>query len=201
MALLDDFVTVVSVAAENHGIVTRSLLLEAGVGETSIGRLARQGGAMHAQGPGVYLVPAMMDEQLSEYRVALQRLDPTAGQSGFWQDPLHADRGVLSHLAAAYVWGAVDLPREIHVTVPRQRRLGGLQAHTATLQPEEVTVHRGVPVTTVERTTRDLAVWPMDDDHRARWLEHCLDEGLLTADGAAELLGERAEATMQFVEA
>jgi very-short-patch-repair endonuclease len=67
----------------------------------------------------------------------------------------------LSHRDAAVMW---DLRQSnsavIDVTVPSQngRRRPGIRIHrSARLRSDEVTVHRGIPVTTVARTLLDLA--------------------------------------------
>ncbi len=66
---------------------------------------------------------------------------------------------VLSHLSAAVLWrvwrGAAH---EIDVIVPRgRRRRGGIRLRTCRrLDPRDVTVHAGIPVTTVARTLVDL---------------------------------------------
>src|SRR5699024_1926419 len=44
--------------------------------------------------------------------------------------PLGEASGVLSHHAAAEQHGAPDLPEQLHMTVPRRRRLSQLTAHT-----------------------------------------------------------------------
>jgi hypothetical protein len=43
------------------------------------------------------------------------------------------------------------------VTVPRERRRPGIDSHRSDLEPDEVTVDRGIPVTTPARTLLDLA--------------------------------------------
>ena len=68
---------------------------------------------------------------------------------------------VLSHSSAAAAW---DLRRlgggAIHVTAGRAGRVGheGIRIHRrATLEPDETTSHRGIPITTPVRTLIDLA--------------------------------------------
>jgi hypothetical protein len=150
-------------------------------------------------GGGLYVVPALEDLRFGHMRAALQRTDPERWLEQIVADPLSADSGVLSHHAAAELHGAPDLPEEIHVTVPRRRRLSRLIAHTAQLAPEDVVFIEGMPVTSVERTTYDLGRWPMDGEHRSRWVEYALDEGLLTPSTARELLGPSAEDTLMYL--
>jgi hypothetical protein len=67
----------------------------------------------------------------------------------------------LGHAWAAAAWELAPPARgPVEVTVGRagRRRRPGLRLHRARdLAPDEVTVHRGVPVTTPERTLLDLA--------------------------------------------
>jgi hypothetical protein len=65
----------------------------------------------------------------------------------------------VSHQTAAQLWGGV-VPHvaEVHVGLPRHRRMvaKGVCAHRHP-QPPPVVVHRGLPMTTPERTFLDLA--------------------------------------------
>ena len=66
---------------------------------------------------------------------------------------------VLSHRSAAALWGLRPTARSrIEVTVPNWRRARqAVQVHVASLLPDEATVEKGIPVTTVTRTLLDLA--------------------------------------------
>ena len=64
---------------------------------------------------------------------------------------------VLSHRAAAALWGIRGGSR-VEVTVPRSRKpRKGIHVHWANLPADEVTTHDGIPVTTVPRTLLDLS--------------------------------------------
>jgi very-short-patch-repair endonuclease len=69
------------------------------------------------------------------------------------------DSSVLSHHAAAALWGIREWHGDIDVTVtrgqPRSRR--GVRVHRARLDDRERTRHHGIPITTPARTLRDLA--------------------------------------------
>ena len=153
MALLGDFIVALDIAAGNHGLVTCPQLLAAGLSSSSIARLASTPGALAPLGGGLYLIPVLEDLRFGHMRVALQRVDPTRLLNQIAADPLGPRSGVLSHHAAAELHGALDLPLEIHVTVPRRRRLSRLIAHTVELRPEEIVFIAGMPVTSAERTT------------------------------------------------
>ena len=66
----------------------------------------------------------------------------------------------LSHRSAAALWGLRPSLRWLtEVTVERQRwPRRGIEIHRGKLRSDEVTVLRGIPVTTVARTLLDLAV-------------------------------------------
>jgi very-short-patch-repair endonuclease len=64
---------------------------------------------------------------------------------------------VLSGLGGAALWG-IRGGTKVEVTVPRGRKpRPGVQIHWANLPADEVTVHEGIPVTTVSRTLLDLS--------------------------------------------
>ena len=75
---------------------------------------------------------------------------------------------VLSNLDAASHWRIYDGEgARVHVTTIRHsgRRLDGVQVHRARrLQPDDVTVKDGIPVTTVARTLVDLLPRHRADD-------------------------------------
>jgi hypothetical protein len=80
---------------------------------------------------------------------------------------------VLSFRDGAALWGFRPSSRsQIEVTTPRrQHPRRGIQFHRASLPSDEVTVHDGIPVTTVPRTLFDLATVL-----RPRQLERALNE-------------------------
>jgi very-short-patch-repair endonuclease len=69
------------------------------------------------------------------------------------------DGAVLSHRSAAALWGIRGTSRRaIEVTSgSKARSRAGIHRHFARLPADEVTVERGIPVTTVPRTIFDLA--------------------------------------------
>jgi very-short-patch-repair endonuclease len=65
---------------------------------------------------------------------------------------------VLSHLPAGAHWQLIRDRGTLEVTVPRRRRSRqGITIHQAVLPADEITVHKGIPLTTVPRTLFDLA--------------------------------------------
>jgi hypothetical protein len=68
------------------------------------------------------------------------------------------ERTALSHDSAAALYGLRDWPRVPEVSSPRRFRIAGIRAHrTRTLTRADVTVRDGIRVTTVARTTADIA--------------------------------------------
>jgi hypothetical protein len=126
-----------------YGLTTNA---ELGVTRSAVSkRVAR--GALYRRYPGVY---SFGPGELSEAAQAMAAV-------------LAAGDGVLSHRSAATLLRISRLRSSIpHVLVARRHRpIAGLVVHECyELDPRDVTVHRGIPVTTVPRTLLDLG-----DDH------------------------------------
>ena len=136
----------VALAEAQYGVVTRVQLLALGLSAAAIdARLAR--GTLRPLHRGVYALghAALSDE-------------------GRWLAATlaYGDGTVLSHLSAALLW-RMRVPRRapavIHVTTRRHQRGDGrvLVHRTRRIGPADVTVVRGIPVTTVARTVVDCA--------------------------------------------
>ncbi len=106
-----------------------------------------------------------------DYRLGLGRLRPMyrgvyaivgprlLTQHGRWMAAVLAcgPGAVLSYLAATALWQIRGGTR-LEVTVPRGRKeRKGIQLHWADLPDDEVTIHHGIPVTTVPRTLLDIS--------------------------------------------
>ena len=129
-----------------HGQVERGQLRALGYTDEAVEhRLAR--GRLHPTRPRVYAVGRPIETREAEWMAAVL----TCG----------ADTA-LSDASAAALWAIrEERERTIHVTVPPNRdvRQPFLAAHRrSTLQPNEVTIHDGIPVTTPARTLIDLAI-------------------------------------------
>jgi hypothetical protein len=76
---------------------------------------------------------------------------------------------VLSHRAAAALWGIRSAGGAIEITTPtKSRSSGSIQRHCAVLPGDEVTARARIPVTTISRTLCDLAaVLPVNAVERA----------------------------------
>jgi predicted transcriptional regulator of viral defense system len=129
-------------AAKQHGVVSRRQLATIGIDSDGVKRRRAKGG-LHRVHPGVYAVGY-----------------PSLTPQGRWMAAVLAcGRGaVLSHLDAAALWRIYEgIGARVHVTVLSRRAVSGLWIHRARrLDPEDVTVRDGIPVTTVARTLVDL---------------------------------------------
>jgi very-short-patch-repair endonuclease len=152
-----DDAAIAALADRQYGAVARRQLIALGIGPRAIEhRLAK--GRLHPLYRGVYAVGDRALPPEAAWMAGLLAAGPGA---------------VLSHRSAAVVWRIVRRDGVlVEATTPvARRRRSGLILHTADLAPDEVTLHRGLPVTTVPRTLLDIAaVLPR------RRLERALDE-------------------------
>jgi hypothetical protein len=134
---------VAQLAEDQYGVVGRGQLVGAGVSERAVEHRLEVG-RLHLVVPGVYAV-------------GHRRISPLG-----WSMAAVLSSGakaVLSHRSAAALWGIRESTTGAsHVTVPRKSTSSKLvRRHHVALPDDEVTVHEGVPVTTVPRTILDLA--------------------------------------------
>ena len=134
---------IAALAEAQHGVVSRTQLLAAGITERQIDWRLRVG-RLHRVFRGVY---AVGHRALS-------------GEGTWMAAVLAAGKdGVLSHWSSATLWRMRSGrgPRS-HVTSPRKRRNSrAITFHHAHLLEDEVTEEQGIPVTTPARTLLDLA--------------------------------------------
>jgi very-short-patch-repair endonuclease len=123
-------------------VVGRGQLLELGLSRDAIaGRVRR--GQLHQLHPGVYAVGHRAIGREGRWLAAVLFCGPGA---------------VLSHRTAAALWGLTTSGEAIEVTVPRRSSSSrSIRRHYSLLPADEVTVHDGIPVTTVPRTLLDRA--------------------------------------------
>jgi very-short-patch-repair endonuclease len=85
-------------------------------------------------------------------------IDPTSRATAEAAVLACGDRAALSHDSAAALWGLRKWPRIPEVSSPLYRRRPGIRAHrTTTMTRRDVTTRAGIRVTTVARTTADIA--------------------------------------------
>ena len=153
-------VLVAALARRQHGLVTLDQLRRLGIGDTGIRERIRTG-RLHRIHRGVY---AVGHDVLTPHAYLLAAV-LACGEGA-----------VLSHQSAAAHWNIrQSAAATIDVTVPtrsgRTRRKGIRVHRSGRLTPMEVTVHEGIPVTTVARTLLDLA-----DTLPSQALKRAIDE-------------------------
>lgn len=140
-----------SLAEENDGLVTADHARRAGFTDSVLSRLLQRG-RIERTSRGVYRIPYVTPGRFSQYREAL-----------LWAQ---ANRGpqtvAISHASALAAYAISDAnPASIHLTVPKAARLRrdkpkSVVIHREDIGPDEITVHEGMPVTTVAKTVTDL---------------------------------------------
>jgi hypothetical protein len=147
---------IVAVAELQYGLVTRAQLAALGLGPGAIEHRLRLG-RLHPMHRGVYAVGQRRLPKEARWLAAVLAYAPD---------------GVLSHRAGGAHWQLIRDTGRCEITVPARRRpRRGVLIHQAKLAADEITVHQGIPVTSVPRTLFDLAaVLP------ARQLERAINE-------------------------
>jgi very-short-patch-repair endonuclease len=129
-----------ALAERQHGVVSRAQLSELGLGDGAIEHRIRVKRLRRVH-RGVYTIGHRLLSRDGRWMAAVLACGPGA---------------VLSHRAAAALWGMRGGER-VEVTVPgAKHRRSDIQLHRAELPHDERTTHRGIPTTTVPRTLLDL---------------------------------------------
>jgi hypothetical protein len=138
-------VAVAALAAEQLGVLCVDDLRACGLTTEGIARRVRNG-RLHRIHRGVYAVGHSSVSFEARCLAAVKACRPTAA---------------LSHFSAAALWGVVrwdDRYPEVTVPATIRRAHPGLRVHRSrTLTREDVSRHRGIPITTPARTLVDLA--------------------------------------------
>jgi predicted transcriptional regulator of viral defense system len=138
-------------AEEHDGLLTAKQAREAGVADSVLARLTQRG-RLERTARGVYRIPHFPSGRFSQYWEAVLWAKADAGPRDV----------TLSHGTALVVYGISDAsPASVHITVPRKTRLRRVrpkwvEIHRADLAPDELTIHEGLPLTTVGRTVMDV---------------------------------------------
>lgn len=137
---------IASIAATQHGVVSRSALVDAGVPEHAIGYRVRTG-RIRCLFRGVYRVGPVRSDHEREMAAVL-----ACGEAA-----------VLSHRSAASMWKLLpslppDTPVDISIPGAYRRPGSSVRVHrVARIDADEKARLRGIPVTTPARTLLDLA--------------------------------------------
>ena len=164
------------IAGAQRGRIARRQLEAAGVGPATVNRLVARGQLLRRH-RGVFAVGHAATVELGDETVALLAV---------------RDGAALSHQSAAALWDMLQTPDTmIHLVVVESAaaRLPGVVVHrTRILAPEDVVIHKSLPVTSPARTLLDVAA-----DRSSRSLELAFDRALvariLRTKDVNELLG------------
>ena len=135
---------IAELAEGQHGVVSRGQLLALGLTNSGIGRRI-EAGRLHRRHMGIYAVGHRLLSEQGVWMAAVLACGPEA---------------VVSHRAAAALWDLrPDSGVLVDVTTPsgRGHSRSSIRAHCAELGPDETTIIRRIPCTSVERTLLDLA--------------------------------------------
>jgi hypothetical protein len=183
------------IAADQWGLFTTQQAGAAGVNRTTLTRLVSAGLVDHVT-RGVHLVVAAGTPNHLEEKSAWLRLAPS--RRAWERDAADRDNGTLSHRTACVLHGLGDIPApQVEITVPRRRttRIAGVRLHRGDLTRDEITTtNDGLPVTTVERTIRDLLVAQVDGGHLGGVLNDALRRRLVDAQGLLAMMADHAPA-------
>jgi len=143
------------IAERQLGYFTAAQAKAAGVHQVRLVQL-HQTGDVERVSRGVYRLARYPVSPLGQYMEAALWPQVRRGTTG------PAARGVISHASALVLHGMSDAsPATLHLTLPLRARVRRavprpLALHYADLLPTEVEEVEGVPVTTPERTVRDV---------------------------------------------
>lgn len=152
-------------AADQWGLITAAQAKRIGLNAVQLLRLT-EAGLLENVGRGVYLLQAAGLPPHVELKVAWLRLQP--GVFAAERSLGDKDSGVISHASACQLHSLGDIPApQAEISVPRRRTTTEPFVHlrTATLEPADITLVQGLPVTTARRTILDLLRSKADGGH------------------------------------
>jgi predicted transcriptional regulator of viral defense system len=169
--------------AEEHGGLLLSKEARAlGIKDSVLVRLAQRG-RLERMTRGVYRIAQYPADRLAQYREAILWARASQG-------PEHV---ALSHETALLVYGISDAnPSRVHLTVPlsarlRRERPRWIAIHRANLSQEEIHIHEGMPVTTIERSILDTLAANQRTEMARQAIADAVREGMLNAAQASKL--------------
>ena len=145
--------TVLSLAEEQWGLVTKQQVEATGVAWSTLARQVRTG-SLERVAHGVYRIRGTAEPEHLELRAAWLQLSPATPA---WERT--PEQGVVSHRSAAALYGIGHLPADIHeftLATRKQTRRADVRLHRGHL-PENgwITLH-GLPVTRPFQIAADL---------------------------------------------
>ncbi len=143
-------------SASQWGMVTTAQAAAHGVPRLDLSRLCRSG-HLERLAHGVYRDAGAPSEEFESLRAAWLAGDPSHTAEQRLRDL--AGGVVVMGASAASLLGVGDLPADRHAfsaPVRRQTQRSGVSYRRRELEPSDVTIVHGLPVTTIERTIADL---------------------------------------------
>jgi predicted transcriptional regulator of viral defense system len=171
-----------ALAEEHDGLLLSKEARALGIKDSVLVRLAQRG-RLERMTRGVYRIAQYPADRLAQYREAILWARASQGPA----------QVALSHETALLVYGIADEnPSRVHLTVPlsarlRRERPRWIAIHRANLSQEEIHIHEGIPVTTVERSILDTLAANQRTEMARQAIADALREGLLNAAQASKL--------------
>ena len=171
-----------ALAEEQDGLFTSKEARSLGIQDSVLVRL-RQRGRLERMSRGVYRIAHYPAERLAQYREAI-----------LWAQASNGPELIaLSHETALLLYGISDVnPSRVNLTVPvsaRMRRVypKWIAIHRANLATEEIQLHEGMPVTTVERSMIEVLARTHQTEFARQAITDALRKELLTPSQASGL--------------
>ena len=171
-----------ALAEEQDGLFTSKEARSLGIQDSVLVRL-RQRGRLERMSRGVYRIAHYPAERLAQYREAI-----------LWAQASNGPELIaLSHETALLLYGISDVnPSRVNLTVPvsaRMRRVypKWIAIHRANLATEEIQLHEGMPVTTVERSIIEVLASTHQTEFARQAITDALRKELLTPSQASGL--------------
>jgi Transcriptional regulator, AbiEi antitoxin len=137
------------------GLCTRRQAQQAGVGASSLARLARDG-LLERVAHGVYMVRGSGEPDHLQLRAAWLQLQPGALA---WERVRSPDVAVVSHASAASLYGVGELRADVHeftLPVRRQTRRADVRLHRGRVPEDQRLLLHGLPTTRAGWMIADL---------------------------------------------
>jgi predicted transcriptional regulator of viral defense system len=179
------------VAEEQWGLCTRQQAQRAGVGESSLARLTRDG-LLERVAHGVYRIRGAGEPDHLELRAAWLQLDPGTPA---WVRARSPDVAVVSRASAASLYGVGDLRADVHeFTLPerRQTRRLDVRLHRGRVPDSQRLLLHGIPTTRAGRMIADLLADHIEPTSVAQITVEVVQRALDYPDAIAECIAPSA---------
>lgn len=179
-------------SASQWGMFTTAQAVARGVSRMDLSRLA-DAGSIHRVAHGVYRNAGAPGDDLDDLRAAWLSVEPQ--QLAYDRLSTRADGIVVGGASAALLHGMGDLPADVHQFISRTRRQTRrpeIRFMQRSLDDRDVTIVRGLPATTRERTLADLVESRVDLSLVADGFRDACRQSMLDVDRLTELLNPLA---------